>query len=334
MAPQPILSIVIPAYNASRYCAACFDSILRNDSGADRFEVVVVDDGSMDATPDIAQVYSLVHEPFRCIRQDNSGVSVARKNGCREARGQYIWFVDSDDYLEDRAVDRMLATIAAHPDTDTFIAPIKLRDEDTGREWIKDFAPAPEGTLRGKDYLRRRPVSVCPVQFVFRKQLFANPWVRFPEGVRHEDEYFCRVLQYFSGTVTVLDEPLYVYRQWGGSFMNSASCRSMSDMVEVYRQLKSFIEERADAEDRDWLRADAFSFLMGTHFWHIDRLKSDGFQSFRRDNIGFLLQEFDENKRLLPRKDRLLGSLILNCPGLFADLMKIKNLLKGRKKTA
>ena len=73
---------------------------------------------------------------------------------------------------------------------------------------------------------------------------------------------------------------------------------------------------------------------MGTHFWHIDRLKSDGFQSFRRDNIGFLLQEFDENKRLLPRKDRLLGSLILNCPGLFADLMKIKNLLKGRKKTA
>lgn len=334
MASQPILSIVIPAYNASRYCAACFDSILRNDSGADRFEVVVVDDGSMDATHDIAQVYSLVHEPFRAVRQDNSGVSVARKNGCREARGQYIWFVDSDDYLVDHAVDRMLEFLAAHPDTDTFIAPIRLRDEDTGREWTKDFASAPEGTLRGKDYLRRRPVSVCPVQFVFRKQLFSNPWVRFPEGVRHEDEYFCRVLQYFSGTVTVLDEPLYVYRQWGGSFMNSASCRSMSDMVEVYRQLKSFIEERADAEDRDWLRADAFSFLMGTHFWHIDRLKTDDFRAFRAQHAAFIKDEFAANRYLLSRKDRLLGSLILNHPGLFAGLMKIKNLLKGRKKNA
>ena len=324
MASQPILSIVIPSYNAAAYCAACFDSILRGGSDATRYEVVVVDDGSTDASPEIIRSYSDAHANFRAIRQENGGVSVARRNGAAAAEGAYLWFIDSDDYLEEHAVDYMLDRIAAHPDTDTFAAPIRMRDEESGREWTKPFADAPEGTLPGKDYLRRQPVSVCPVQFVFKKELFSNPWVYFPEGIRHEDEYFCRTLQYFSPSLTVLDRPLYVYRQWGGSFMNSASAKSMDDMVEAYRQLKAFVDEGAAAEDREWLRADIFSFLMGTHFWHIDTLKTDTFRAFRKKNIAYIKQEFAANRHLLSRKDRLLGSLMLHCPGLFADLMKCK----------
>ena len=324
MASLPILSIVIPSYNAADYCAACFDSILRSGSDPARYEVVVVDDGSKDASPEIIRSYCDAHANFSVVRQENSGVSVARRNGVAATRGAYLWFIDSDDYREENAVDYVLDQIAAHPDTDTFIAPIKMRDEDSGREWIKPFAEAPEGTLVGKDYLKRQPVSVCPVQFVFKKALFANSWVYFPEGVRHEDEYFCRTLQYFSPSLTMLDRPLYVYRQWGGSFMNSASGKSMDDMVEVYRQLKAFVDEGAAAEDREWLRADIFSFLMGTHFWNIDSLKTDTFRAFREKNIAYLRQEFAANRHLLSRKDRLLGSLMLRRPALFADLMKLK----------
>ena len=324
MASQPILSIVIPAYNAAEYCAACFDSILRGGSDPARYEVVVVDDGSRDATPEIIRSYCDAHANFSAIRQENSGVSVAREKGTAAAAGAYIWFIDSDDYVVENAVDNVLACIDAHPEVDAFFAPTLMRDENTGREWVKPYAAAPEGTLSGRDYLRRQPVSVCPVQFVFRRELFANPWVYFPEGMRHEDEYFCRTLQYFSPVLTVLDRPLYVYRQWGGSFMNSASDKSMNDMVEVYRQLKAFVEEGAAAEDREWLRADIFSFLMGTHFWHIDTLKTDTFRAFRKKNIAYIKQEFAANRHLLSRKDRLLGSLMLHCPGLFADLMKCK----------
>ena len=323
MASQPVLSIIIPAYNAEKHCAACFDSILAG-AQAERYELVVVDDGSTDGSPAIFAGYGARYPQFHAVRQDNAGVSVARKNGFAAAQGAYVWFVDSDDYLVPGAVDQVLALIDAHPDTDTFAAPVRMRDEADGHEWVKPFAPAPEGTLPGKVFLRRQPVSVCPVQFVFRRELFANPWVFFPEGVRHEDEYFCRTLQYFSPVVTVLDEPLYVYRQWGGSFMNSGSDRSMSDMVAVYRYLKSFIAEGAEAADRDWLSADAFSFLMGTHFWHIDRLKTDGFRAFRAQHAAFIKEEFAANRRLLSRKDRLLGGLILRCPGLFADLMQLK----------
>lgn len=324
MASQPILSIVIPSYNAAAYCAACFDSILRGGSDPARYEVVVVDDGSKDASPEIIRSYCDAHANFSVVRQENSGVSVARRNGAAAAKGAYLWFIDSDDYLEEHAVDCMLDCIAAHPDTDTFIAPIKMRDEGSGREWVKPFAEAPEGTLSGKDYLRRQPVSVCPVQFVFKKELFANPWVYFPEGMRHEDEYFCRTLQYFSPVLTALDKPLYVYRQWGGSFMNSGAGKSMDDMVKVYRQLKRFVDEGAAAEDREWLQSDIFSFLMGTHFWHIDILKTADFRAFRQKNIAYIKQEFAASRHLLSRKNRLLGSLMLNCPALFADLTRLK----------
>lgn len=319
----PILSIVIPSYNSGKYCAACFDSIL-DGAGDDRYEVVIVDDGSTDDSPAIVASYCGQHPQFHAVRQDNAGVSVARKQGYAAAQGAYIWFVDSDDYLERGAVGRILELIGKYPYADTFAAPVRMRDEDSGREWVKPFAAAPEGTLSGREYLRRQPVSVCPVQFVFKRELFENPWVYFPEGLRHEDEYFCRTLQYFSRTMMVLDAPLYVYRQWGGSFMNSASGRSMSDMVEVYKHLKAFIAQGADAADRDWLRADAFSFLMGTHFWHLDSLMTESFRAFREENIAFIRQEFAANKHLLSKKDRVLGHFVLNRPALFAEAMRLK----------
>ena len=107
----------------------------------------------------------------------------------------------------------------------------------------------------------------------------------------------------------------HIGKYWKGDLLQEAK-----DMY----YLKAFIAEGADAADRDWLSADAFSFLMGTHFWHIDRLKTDAFRAFRAQHAAFIRQEFAQQKRLLSRKDRVLGALILRCPGLFADAMKFK----------
>ena len=71
----PVLSIIIPAYNAEKYCPACFDSVLESVQ-AERYEVVVVDDGSTDGTPDVLASYGARYAQFRAVRQDNAGVSV------------------------------------------------------------------------------------------------------------------------------------------------------------------------------------------------------------------------------------------------------------------
>ena len=83
------LSIIIPMYNAEKYIVDCLDSILKSDLPKGEYEVIIVNDGSKDKGPEIAQVYVSKHENFRYLTQENQGQSVARNYGIKEARGEY-----------------------------------------------------------------------------------------------------------------------------------------------------------------------------------------------------------------------------------------------------
>ena len=148
-------------------------------------------------------------------------------------------------------------------------------------------------------------------------KLFKNKWVYFPEHLRHEDEYFCRALQYFSDRMLMLEKPLYVYRQWTGSFMYSGEIESIYDMVEVFKHLSAFVEDGANPQDRNWLRKDILSFLLGTHFWHREILLTDDFKAFRRQNLPFIKKAFTADKHNLPLKERIIDQLMLSFPTLF-----------------
>ena len=92
-----MISVIIPAYNVQDYIAECLDSIL-NQTYKD-LEIIVVDDGSTDNTPQILEEYAKKYPQIRILTQQNSGQSVARNWGLRESSGDYIVFVDSDDWL-------------------------------------------------------------------------------------------------------------------------------------------------------------------------------------------------------------------------------------------
>jgi len=320
---MPIVSVVIPTYNAEKYLQRCLDSIATQDT--EDYEVLIVNDGSTDGTEKIAEDFTAKNPRFRIINQENSGVSVARKNGVSQASGKYIWFIDSDDFILPGSLAKVVALIKDFPETDTFYAPVMIREEANGKEWVKSYALTTTPEQSGKDYLKLKPVSVCPVQFVFRKALMGNPWVFFPEGLRHEDEYFCRVLQYYSPSMYILNEPLYVYCQWSGSFMNTCSIQHLYDMVEIYKHLYRFVEEGADPEDRPWLLPDIFSFLVSTHFWYMDLFHTPEFKVFRRVNISFIRKEFQKAAPYIPTKEKLMDQLMLSYPNLLATLLRLKS---------
>ena len=309
------LSIIIPVYNSSAYIEACLESILSPGS-RDHIEIVLIDDGSTDDSGKICDQYARQNNCIKVLHKANEGVSIARKTGLNEAGGTFVWFVDSDDYLLPGAIQTILSCIKAHPDINTFFAPVLMRDENSGREWIKPYAIPENQIVTGRQYLNRTPISVCPVQFVIKKELFQNKWIYFPEHLRHEDEYFCRVLQYFSDRMFMLEKPLYVYRQWAGSFMYSGEIQSINDMVEVFKHLSAFVEEGAEPQDRDWLRKDILSFLLGTHFWHREFLQTDDFKAFRKKNLPFIKKAFAANKHYLPLRERVIDQLMLSCPNL------------------
>lgn len=91
------LTIIIPVYNVEKYVGRCIESCLKQDLSPKEYEILVVNDGSKDGSIDIVRRYARENENIRIIEQENAGLSAARNHGIKEARGEYLWFVDSDD---------------------------------------------------------------------------------------------------------------------------------------------------------------------------------------------------------------------------------------------
>ena len=108
------LSVIVPVYNADRYLHRCVDSIL-NQTYKD-FELILVDDGSKDCCPQICDEYALKDSRVKVIHQENSGVSVARNNGIELCKGQFISFVDADDYIGPEMFKELVSGIQGKAD--------------------------------------------------------------------------------------------------------------------------------------------------------------------------------------------------------------------------
>lgn len=102
------LSIIVPIYNVELYLRKCVDSLLAQDLPSSEYEVILVDDGGKDACPQICDEYAAAHENIRVVHRKNGGLSAARNSGIEVAQGEYVMFVDSDDYIEPNVLGALL----------------------------------------------------------------------------------------------------------------------------------------------------------------------------------------------------------------------------------
>ena len=121
---QKYLSIIIPVYNVAPYLRECLDSVFSQSAPSDRYEVICVDDGSSDESGEILSAYKEQHGNFTVIRQNNAGVSAARNRGMDAAQGEYLWFVDGDDFIGTDCISGIL--------------------DDLRREALESACPLPE----------------------------------------------------------------------------------------------------------------------------------------------------------------------------------------------
>ena len=100
-----LLSIIIPVYNVEKYIKRCLDSILCQET--ENYEVILVDDGSTDSSGIICDSYAKCRKNVVCIHKTNGGLSDARNEGLKHCKGKYVWFVDSDDYITEDALESL-----------------------------------------------------------------------------------------------------------------------------------------------------------------------------------------------------------------------------------
>jgi Glycosyltransferases involved in cell wall biogenesis len=215
-----ILSIIVPVYNSAGFLRRCLDSIL--DTVEEDFEVILVDDGSVDGSSGICEEYKERFSGVRVIHQANSGVSVARNRGLEEARGEYVWFCDSDDRVVPGSLS-ILRRLIGDRFPEMIVFPVVQEDE---LERKIGLIPPPcktaypeFGALQCGDFL-------YPVARVFKRSL-ANGLYFDPTLKLMEDRKFLYSLcERLTRDIEIVQSPLYAYCVTHPSSAVNSSCVS------------------------------------------------------------------------------------------------------------
>lgn len=238
------ISIIIPAYNAEDCLQRCMESILSQGDGV--LEIILVDDGSKDSTPDLCDGYVAMNPKVRCIHKKNGGVSSARNAGLAEARGTYVMFVDSDDALSAGAVSELMSLIKEN-EPDFILGSYNIYTNDVYdrlcnagsgcHQSVNDFL---EEKLGADGELFRSPWAK-----VYKLSLIRDNELKFNESLSYaEDKLFVYGFLSHIKSAAAVEYPVYEYYRrsgslsWGGTDVRRAS--QIYDMLpEYFKALKT-----------------------------------------------------------------------------------------------
>lgn len=240
-----LLSIIIPVYNVEQFIEECLDSVC-TQSFAD-WEAICVNDGSTDCSLSLLQEFASRDSRIHVVSQSNAGLSAARNTGLKAASGEYILFLDSDDWLENNALERLAS---------------QLNGEDmvcfTGRRYFEDNGQYEEPDVlseqtyeSGWDYfchdvlLPRSFPFVCVVLRAYKRTFLIDYNLWFAYGIYHEDDMFTPYACFYAGKTVVVNECLYVYRIRKGSISYQPKLKNLQDKLWVASQQANFFKHQS-----------------------------------------------------------------------------------------
>ncbi len=235
------VSVVVPVYNTAEYLSECLDSLVGQSIGLDAIQVVVVDDGSTDGSAEVIRAYAERYpKNLVCLRQENAGQGAARNLGLARCEGEYVGFMDSDDFADADMYETMCeATRAA--DADMCVCGIACyRDGGAGRKYVPSkWLPVVPTT---QESLFVAPQTQPPIRVV-RRSILADNDIRFPETRGNEDNGFHFKLAPYCMRVATVSKQMVNQRLRGDSTSVSISpsfCEQfflvMDDALEFYAE--------------------------------------------------------------------------------------------------
>ena len=256
------ISIIVPVYNVEKYLKRCINSILNQTFK--NFELILVNDGSTDNSLNICKNYKEKDGRIQLISQTNKGLSAARNTGLKYAKGKYVCFVDSDDFIEKEYLSLLLSNIEKY-NSDIAMCEYYLTNEE-GRKYSISRLNEPKDihVLSGEKtfsyfYKEDYVPNVVAWNKIYLRSLFDN--IKYDEGHYFEDELIAPFLFYKARRVSFLRVPLYNYVQRPGSIMNTPlTLKKVEDRILMSNQRMHFLYGRnktlyrlAVQQYKDWL---------------------------------------------------------------------------------
>lgn len=250
-----LISIIVPVYKVEEYLDECVESIVQQNYK--NLEIILVDDGSPDKCPEKCDRWSKKDSRIRVLHKENGGLSDARNAGMSIATGQYIAFIDSDDWVERsyiaclyRAIQETGADISACDVREVFC---KNDTPAVVDESIRITKSTPVEALG--ELLKGRTYRAVAWNKLYRAELIRGE--HFEVGRLHEDEFFSYRIFDQATSLAYIDIPLYNYRQREGSIMSTLSVRHL-DSLEAYLGRLCLLEKKY----RELYRKDKITFCI------------------------------------------------------------------------
>lgn len=332
---QPLISLIIPVYNVAMYLEKCIESAMNQSYS--KIEILIIDDGSTDSSSKICDNYASKDDRILVIHQKNGGRSVARNRGIDESRGEYLLFLDGDDWLDSCCVEKLYEAIKENSATlavGRYRAIYKnfICDDSTNEYLILEGSKALEFYIRGyKTYQNANSVCVK----LYSKELLKD--IRFEEGRYYEDIMFVTKIYHLCKRCVYLDQAFYNYNIGTETSITYAGVNELTfrDEIPILEEKENFLVNigRTDlAETFAWFKYQKLlTYYRQCHNSIYKRRIKD--MVFKDKNKILILLE----KEQVSKREGIGVKLFLYLPSayiLYYELLKLygKRFLKRKRK--
>lgn len=254
------LSIIIAAYNGDLYLDKCIESCITQDIHNSEYEVIIVNDGSTDRTKEIAESWASKHDNIVVVNRENGGLTEARNTGLRAARGEYIWFMDGDDYICENSIGQLI-DILIKDSLDILCFNYNIVVSDHSNRFTPPFEKY-DNVYRGSEFLCK---ITMPPFFVFRtiyRHKFLSEYnLMFYSGLLYDDIEFMPRAFSVAQRVEYVDLHPYNYVQRIGSISKSRHReRNTLDYLKITDSLYSFAQTHLERDSNVYKRIMSIAY--------------------------------------------------------------------------
>lgn len=262
------ISIIVPVYNVEKYLDQCIQSIIQQTY--EDLDIILVDDGSKDQSSTICDQYAVNDQRIKVIHQINKGVSLARNIGLEKATGEYILFVDGDDYYDDLyAIDKLVKSIKKDQvDVLNFQFKKYYEQERSIEKYIGSFNinefNETTNIIDRKKYLVGNSLyTSSPCTKLIKREFLLNNNIFFEEGIKSEDIEWSMKILILSTNISVIDSDFYIYRQRENSSTHTVNDNHIQDLLDILNKCELMIKNNENIEIKE-VYNNFLSFQYGT----------------------------------------------------------------------
>ncbi len=307
---KPVISVIVPVYNVEKYLEKCVQSVLAQTFK--EIEILLIDDGSKDASGRLCDQYALKDGRIRVIHKENGGLSDARNRGIMEARGDYLSFIDGDDYIEPDMLGSLYDNLIRE-NADVAMCGIFSEYADRiQRTYPNDEYIVLDGIQAAGLVLEGNKVSVNAVNKLYKREIFES--LRFPVGKLSEDAFIMVKLLAGVGRAVLDTRPKYYYVHREDSITTSKYKPKDLNVIEAYSGNREFVLKNCPQ-----LKTQADFRYFWAHFYVLDKMlstpgfKKDGdfkriVRTLRSNYFNILRNPITGRKRKIALTGLMLGS--------------------------